>query len=1486
VKKTWKKVLAVVLATLMVVGLVPMTVFAAVDSTGRPKDVNNTLVLSIYTGSGFPGEPAVYGTGNYKNFNSKFEVKSGATFANSAKNQLDWNKIQKDIVQGTTSGSTSVWGVYDANGTKDYFLTDATIIAPENEAKMIRAIKTDMKNKSDDEVLAKYEIVWYVIKLQHNSGSWWSSGTTEWHIDGVIKERENISINYYGNGNTSGAAPLGTAAHTAGDPYTVLGKNTMVKKIGGVEVAFLGWSAKADGTGEEAGFYQPGDVINPTHSISLYAMWDTTTQYTATVNTYLDGKLTSDSTIHGKNRSLYLSTDNEHFYELVEGDAGVYTAKITGNGKFHLYHKNEAGVYIQVGSYQLTIYNQDASLDILHYSVAYDANGGSFDGGAIKDVYFYGEAVNVISSVPVRDGYSFIGWKYGDSNIFKAGDKVTSSISEAMTLTAQWIKNINVTVNVTINHVGGDGYDQMETKNDVFMALVSRADSNSAYLETGDVLDLSEDAHLGFDYSEINNVSKYTSQGFTFTNMPGGTTGYSVATSKSGYDTTVETRQDADGNWIIDVVMTYAPTNFDLDFTVKVDESVPYKYIPNAVIVKVTFWSTDRNCWEIITQQEGGKPGVRVDIDPATRSGFGSYPVWKYESSGNSPYAYRIQVTAFVYADGTIVPASNVMVQNVKWTDNVYVATMDEVVYGQKIDTLNGAYFDDASNAQIGTLNAVVTVDLYDVIFDAQGGTVNGTNSQIVTEQHNVPKFNEFIPVRDGGYIFDGWYKNVACTIPAIEGEDLSENITLYAKWIEPLTVSGSVDVKGTYIQNGETIKVNGIDRANEVVIILQEIRNGKYYEVDSVNISLTYNVDGNASAEYSFTGIPNDGREYRIYVLELNYGAKYDNESDNGTSYSENEYTAEFSGDTVADVDVLMDFVPQVYDQELIVDATQIGAEKRPSSVLSEVIYRDMGDNHAFNTITQHTQLPYGVIIILENGMGSGVQSVWKWHTNGTLYAYQMNITKVDSEKFDSDDAPFYIVYSEPAHWDNATGTYSNKLKATLIPKNYKVTFDLNAGEDIIVGMDTFKQEDDSYAATHTWSFDTVLNAVPEREGYVFVGWKLGEKTYTSDVTIDADVHEDIVLVAQWEKEIISNVVVTISDPREGGTTVGDGTYTLGDNVLVVATPNEHYSFDGWYENGVLVSNSMTYSFTISSDRSLTAKFTKNTYTIGANAIPEKGGTISGCGSYLAGTEITLVATPSAGYTFVAWLDENGETISTNKTLKHVVLGDRQFKAHFNMVSEYTNSYAYILGYTDTEMGAEGPLLRCEVAVMVHRLVKQNNERGDFVYNSMNPSFTDISGEWFQSGIEYIHYRGGFTAQEGTAVYPYAQVTRGEVFKIVALGLHFTDDATLSYAEYGQILADRGYIIGVAGSGDLACGNYMTRAEFCTMFNRIIGRENALLIDANGNKITAETYGFTDLDPNAWYYEAVLRATSAYDENGYVDVSKRAIRDVVDDYS
>ena len=1633
--KIFKKGISFLIAFALLVGMMPSTVFAAVDSTGRPKDVNNELVLSIYIGDGFPGEPAVYGTSDYKNFDSSFKVKSGATFASSAKNQLDWTKIQNDIVQGTSSGSTSVWGVYDANGTKDYFLNNATIVQPENEAKMIRAIKTNLSNKSDAEVLQQYEIVWYVIKLQHSSG-WF--GATEWHIDGVIKEKAKISINYYGNGNTSGAAPLGTASHTAGDSYTVLDKNTMVKKINGVEVAFLGWSAKADGTGEEAGFYQPGEVINPTESISLYAMWDTTTQYTATVYTYLDGVLTKDTDIHGEDWDLHLSTDEVHYYQLQEVSPGVYNTKITGNGKFHLYNKEADGTYVQASNSQLTIYNQDGFLEVHHYSVSYDPNGGTFVTAPEQHNYRYGQKVTAITDIPTREGYRFIGWECGNGNIIQPGDVVTESITAKTILKAVWEKTVSVTINVTINHDGGGGHDQMSTKDDVTVALAKKADSSSPYLETGDVLNLSNTNYTGFTYTptygtdnseaEIK-TTKYTSKGATYTNMPGGDAEYTVVASKSGYETNITHTKDTNGNWIIDVVMTYKPTNFDLDFTVTVDETVKEQYIPTAAIVKVLFWSTDRNQWEVITQHEGGEPGVRVDIDSATRIGSGSYPVWKYESASNNPYGYRAMVSSFIYPDGTIVPTSE-KVAAVSWTDNAYVATMDDVTDGQKYGTLNGAYFEDASGAQKGNLNVNITIDLHDVTFDAKGGTVNGYNKQVVADQYKIPSFSGYVPTRNGGYIFDGWYTDADYKTPAVEGADLTKSITLYAKWIEPLTISGTVLVSGTYKQDGKTVYVHDVDRATEAIVVLQEIRDGKLYEVDSETVFFgTYSETG--SADYAFTGIENKGKDYQINILLLNYVTTYDNESDNGTSYSDTEYTAVFGNDNIADIDVHLDFSAPAYDQLLNVDATAIGEGFRPSKVLSEVIYRDTGDNKPYNVISQHTVTPYGVEIGLIDGIGKDSQSVWQWHTNGTVYDYQMNVTAVDGTQYNSDTAPFYIVYDTPTHWNVSTNSPSGELKATLIPNKYIVTFDLNAGEDIVTGMDNYLQEDGSYSMEHKWSYATPFDVEPGRTNYVFLGWEADVENAYNGNEINAGVAQNVTLTAKWQKitytvetvaspaeggttsgdgtydvetkatvkatananykfagwyendakvsddaeyafavtenrtltakfEKITYTVTTVASPSEGGTTNGDGTYDSGNEVTVKAAAKADYQFAGWYENDAKVSDNVEYAFTVTGNHNLTAKFEKITYTVTTVASPSEGGTTSGDGTYDVGTEVTVKATTNTDYQFAGWYEddakvsdnveytftvtgnhnltakfekdvpvvvtytvttkiqgngtvtgggvfedgakitlsavadegnvfigwrgENGELITVNKEFEHTVNADVTFTAYFEKNSAYKNDYAYIFGYNDTEMGAEGTLLRSEVSVMVHRLVKQNGMLGKFRYNSANPSFADIQGEWFQSGIEFMHHKGAFNVEEGGNVQPYVAVTRGEAFKIVALGLGFTSDTTLSHAGYANLLYELGYIVG-DGSGNLDVESTITRAEFCTMYNRIIGRENALLVDGDGNEITAETYGFTDLNSGKWYYEAMLRATSAYDDDGYVDVAKRGIRNNLDDY-
>ena len=71
-----------------------------------------------------------------------------------------------------------------------------------------------------------------------------------------------------------------------------------------------------------------------------------------------------------------------------------------------------------------------------------------------------------------------------------------------------------------------------------------------------------------------------------------------------------------------------------------------------------------------------------------------------------------------------------------------------------------------------------------------------------------------------------------------------------------------------------------------------------------------------------------------------------------------------------------------------------------------------------------------------------------------------------------------------------------------------------------------------------------------------------------------------------------IQYTVSTSSNPTNGGTTSGAGTYELGQSVTIMATPYTNYSFINWTENGTQVSTDSNYEFTIISDRNLVANF------------------------------------------------------------------------------------------------------------------------------------------------------------------------------------------------------------------------------------------------------------------------------------------------------
>ena len=108
--------------------------------------------------------------------------------------------------------------------------------------------------------------------------------------------------------------------------------------------------------------------------------------------------------------------------------------------------------------------------------------------------------------------------------------------------------------------------------------------------------------------------------------------------------------------------------------------------------------------------------------------------------------------------------------------------------------------------------------------------------------------------------------------------------------------------------------------------------------------------------------------------------------------------------------------------------------------------------------------------------------------------------------------------------------------------------------------------------------------------EGYTFVNWTRDGVEVSDYYIYEFVVTESAHFVANF---VVSTYEITATvDPEDGGTVVGAGTYTYGETVTMTATPNHEFSFVNWTEDGEVVSEEVTFTFTATQDRHLVAHF------------------------------------------------------------------------------------------------------------------------------------------------------------------------------------------------------------------------------------------------------------------------------------------------------
>lgn len=126
-------------------------------------------------------------------------------------------------------------------------------------------------------------------------------------------------------------------------------------------------------------------------------------------------------------------------------------------------------------------------------------------------------------------------------------------------------------------------------------------------------------------------------------------------------------------------------------------------------------------------------------------------------------------------------------------------------------------------------------------------------------------------------------------------------------------------------------------------------------------------------------------------------------------------------------------------------------------------------------------------------------------------------------------------------------------------------------------------------------------------------------------------------------------------------GYVTGGGTYPQHSEITLNAYAYNGYKFDKW-SNGVETS---AYTFAVEENANLVGNFADNTYTVTLTNSPY--GTLTGAGTYIANSSVTVTATPNEGHYFIAWVNLATQSIaSLASEYTFTLVEDTELRADF----------------------------------------------------------------------------------------------------------------------------------------------------------------------------------------------------------------------------
>lgn len=573
--------------------------------------------------------------------------------------------------------------------------------------------------------------------------------------------------------------------------------------------------------------------------------------------------------------------------------------------------------------------------------------------------------------------------------------------------------------------------------------------------------------------------------------------------------------------------------------------------------------------------------------------------------------------------------------------------------------------------------------------------------------------------------------------------------------------------------------------------------------------------------------------------------------------------------------------------DVSLSLDTYDLG-----DSVVFALTARNEANTVAHAAISIREDSPEGIVLDIKNiGEVSNDANVqYLYQIDKTQVQFDESNTKTYFFKLESleedwnteDNQQFYVITKNPDETDvNPEGIMEEVkiIQPTSVDISVnKLHFDSVDSDSVQLGTNIYPAN--SSIKNVLWSVEDP-DVVHVDSGGLVTPLRPGTTTITSKVT----------------DEVFDTITVTVADSSvlykisakagTGGTVSGAGTFASGTEVTLTARPNTNYTFEGWYEGGRKIDGAgATYTFTVSKERMLEARFSYNVTGGGGYTGGSSGGSDNTISATLDVSEFKFDKSAPADITVK--LSSGSYAFREIKNGSYKLIPNQDYIVNGNM---FTIKAAYLETLEDgqatltfTMSGGSNPVL----TVTVESGASQVTEGDGILLNGketelkLNPDGSvtineeDIS-ELSKPVILTLPYKDGGNSHVGVlkkdgqdVVMPFSVykdnamiilISEPGTYGVINNKKNFNDIDGHWAVNTIDFISSRGIFSGI-GDEIFDPNGGMTRAMFATVLSKLDGA------DLSGYKTSA----FTDVDINMWYGPAIAWAADKGIISGYGD--------------